>query len=116
VDSITSGIQSVAVTKGVKTPACTPHLTKVQDPILVCTIFVDGKQYVEFDVSLSAASLCGDGITAVLASDGMSVSLHRAVYSSFLMNRCYRKDQGVEYNKDSSSIIAHCKVCDGFKK
>ena len=67
-------------------------------------------------MSVSAASLCGDGINAVLASDGMSVSLHRGVYSSFFTNRRYRKDLGAKYAKDSSNVIAHRKVCDEFKK
>ena len=116
VDSITSGIQGVTVTKGVKTPAFTPYSTKVLDPILVRTVFVDGEQYIEFNVSLSAASLCGDGINAVLASDGMRVSLHRGVYTSFFTNMRYWKNQGVKYNKDSSNVIAHCKECDEFKK
>ena len=116
VDSITSGIQGVTVTKGVKMPAFTSYSTKVQDAILICTIFVDGEQYIEFNVSIAAALLCGDGIEPVLASDGWSVSLHRGVYSSFFMNRRIRNDQGVKYNKDSSSVTAHCKVCDGFKK
>jgi hypothetical protein len=38
------------------------------------------------------------------------------VYSSFFTNRRYRKDQGVKYNKDSSSVIANPKVCDRSKK
>ena len=65
-------------------------------------------------MSLAAALLCGDGINAVLAPDGMGVSLHRGVYSSFFMNRHFWKDLGVKYNKDSSSVTAHHKVCDGF--
>ena len=116
VDSITSGIQGVTLTKGVKTPAFTPYSTKVLDPILVRTVFVDGEQYIEFDMSVPAASLCGDGINAVLASDGMIVSLHRGVYASFFTNRRYRKDLDAKYAKDSSNVIAHCKVCDEFKK
>jgi hypothetical protein len=83
---------------------------------LICPVWVDGEQYVEFDMSLAAALLCGDRIQAVLAPDGMSVSLQRGVYSSFFTNRCYRKDQGTKYNKDSSSVTAHFKVCDEFKK
>ncbi len=122
VDSITSGIQSVTVSKGAKKPAFTSFLTKVQDPLLIrpvwLAVWVDGEQYVEFDMSLAAAllCLCGDGIQAVLAPDGMSVSLQRGVYSSFFTNRRYRKDQGTKYNKDSSSVTAHRKVCDEFKK
>ena len=116
VDSITSGIQGVTLTKGVKTPAFTPYSTKVLDPILVRPVYVDGEQYIEFDMQVPAASLCGDGINAVLASDGMSVSLHRGVYSSFFTNRRYRKDLGAKYAKDSSNVIAHRRVCDEFKK
>jgi hypothetical protein len=116
VDSITSGIQGVTVTKGVKKPAFISYSTKVQDPLLIRPVWVDGEQFVEFDVSLAAALLCGDGIEAVLAPDGMSVSLQRGVYSSFFTNRRYRKDQGKKYNKDSSSATAHRKVCDEFKK
>ena len=116
VDSITSGIQGITVTKGVKKPAFTAYSTKVEDPIMICTVFVDDEQYVEFDVSLAAALMCGDGIQVVLAPDGMSVSLQRGVYSSFFTNRRFRKDQGTKYSKDSSSVTAHRKVCDEFKK
>ena len=120
VDSITSGIQSVTVSKGAKKPAFTSFLTKVQDPLLIrpvwLAVWVDGEQYVEFDMSLAAALMCGDGIQAVLAPDGMSISLQRRVYSSFFTNRCYRKDQGTKYSKDSSSVTSHRKVCDEFKK
>jgi hypothetical protein len=114
--SITSGIQGVTMTKGVKKPAFTAYSIKVDDPIMICTIFVDGKQYVEFDVSLAAALMCGDGIQAVLVPDGMSVSLQRGVYSSFFTNRRFRKDLGTKYSKDSSSVTAHRKMCDEFKK
>ena len=80
VDSITSGIQGVTETKGVKIPAFTAYISmKVEDPIIIRTVFVDGKQYVEFDVSLAAALMCGDGIQAVMAPGGMSVSLQRGV-------------------------------------
>ena len=116
VDSITSCIQGVTVTKGVKKPAFTSYSTKVQDPILIRTVFVDGEQWVEFDVSIAAALLCGDGITAVLVSEGWGISLQRGVYSSFFTNRRLRKDLGKEYNKDSSRVTAHRKVCDEFKK
>jgi hypothetical protein len=93
-------------------------LTKVQDPLLIRPVWVDGKQYVEFDMSLAAVllCLCGEGIQAVLAPGGMSVSLQRGVYSSFFINRCFRKDLGKNYSKDSSSVTAHRKVCDKFKK
>ena len=67
-------------------------------------------------MSIAAALLCGDGINAVLAPDGMSISLQRGVYSSFFTNRRLRKDLGKEYNKDSSKVTAHRKVCDEFKK
>jgi hypothetical protein len=110
VDSITSCIQGVTVTKGVKKPAFTSYSTKVQDPILIRTVYVDGEQYVEFDLS------CGDGINAVLASNGMGISLQRGVYASFFTNRRYRKDQDTKYSKDSISVTAHRKVCDKFKK
>jgi hypothetical protein len=46
----------------------------------------------------------------------MSVSLQRGVYSSFFTNRRFRNDQGTKYSKDSSSVTAHHKVCDEFKK
>jgi hypothetical protein len=46
---------------------------------MIRTTFIDGEQYVEFDVSIAAALLCGDGIEAVLAPDSMGVSLHRGV-------------------------------------
>jgi len=89
---------------------------KVQDPILIRTVFVDGEQWVEFDVSIAAALLCGDGINAVLVSEGLGLSLQRGVYSSFFMNRRLRKDLGDKYNKDSNKVTAHRKVCDEFKK
>ena len=119
VDEITSGLNKTKVSVSTpKAPAFTTYSTKVEDPILIRTVFVDGEQYVEFDVSLAAALICGDGINAVLAPDGMSISLQRGVYSFFFTNRCFWKDLGVKYNKDSSSVTAHRhrKVCDGFKK
>ena len=58
-----------------KAPAFTSYSTKVQDPILIRFVFVNGKKYVEFDVSLAAAPLCGDRINAVFAPDSMGVSL-----------------------------------------
>ena len=115
VDSITSGIQGVTVTKGVNKPAFTAYSMKVEDPIMIRTVFVDGEQYVEFYLSLAAALMCGDGIQAVLAPDGMSILLQRGMYSSFFTNRRYWKDQGTKYSKDSSSVTAHRKVCDEFK-
>ena len=51
-----------------------------------------------------------------MASDGWGISLQRGVYSSFFTNRRIRKDLGTTYNKDSSRVTAHCKVCDEFKK
>ena len=117
VDEITSGLNKTKVSVSTpKAPVFTSYLTKVQDPILVRTVFVDGEQWVEFDMSIAAALLCGDGINAVLASDGMSISLQRGVYSSFFTNRRLRKDLGDKYNKDSSRVTAHRKVCDEFKK
>jgi hypothetical protein len=116
VDAITSGIQGVTLTKGVKKPAFTPYSTKVTDILLFRSVFIDGEQFVEFDLSLAAALLCGDGIKAVLAPDGMRISLQRGVFASFFTNKRYRKDLGDAYNKDSSSVNAHRKVCDKFKK
>ena len=52
----------------------------------------------------------------MLAPDGMGVSLHRGVYSPFFTNRRFWKYLSVKYKKDSSSVTAHCKVCDEFKK
>jgi hypothetical protein len=99
-----------------KAPVFTYYSTKVQDLVLIRPVWVDDQQYVEFDMSLAAALMCGDGIQAVLAPDGMSLSLQRGVYSSFFTNRRYRKDQGKKYSKDSSSVTSHRKVCDEFKK
>jgi hypothetical protein len=70
VDALADLLQGATVTKGAKKPAFTSYLTKVEDPLLIRTVFVDGKQWVEFDMSIAAALLCGDGINAVLASDG----------------------------------------------
>jgi hypothetical protein len=70
VDALADLLQGATVTKGAKKPAFTSYSTKVEDPLLIRTIFVDGKQWVEFDMSIAAALLCGDGINAVLASDG----------------------------------------------
>jgi hypothetical protein len=67
-------------------------------------------------MTLAAASLCGDGITAVLVSEGWGISLQRGSYSSFFTNRHLRKDLGNKYNKDSDKVTAHRKVCDEFKK
>jgi len=83
---------------------------------MIHTVCIDGEQYFEFDVSLAAVYMCLDGIKAVLASDGMGMSLQWGVYPSFFTNRRFRKDLGEKYNKDSSSVTAHCKVCHGFKK
>ena len=58
VDAITSGIQGVTITKGVKKPAFIPFLTKVDDIFLVRPVYIDGEQFIKFDV-------CGDGIKAV---------------------------------------------------
>jgi hypothetical protein len=46
----------------------------------------------------------------------MSISLQRGGCSSFFTSRRLWKDLGKEYNKDSSRVTAHCKVCDKFKK
>jgi hypothetical protein len=117
VDALADLLQGATVTKGAaKKPAFTSYSTKVEDNFLIRTVFVDGEQWVEFDMSIAAALLCGDGINAVLAPDGMSISLQRGVYSSFFTSRRLRKDLGKEYNKDSSRVTAHRKVCDEFKK
>ncbi len=116
VDALADLLQGATMTKGVKKPAFTSYSTKVEDNFLIRTVFVDGKQWVEFDMSIAAALLCGDGINVVLAPDGMSISLQRGVYSSFFTNRRLWKDLGTTYNKDSSRVTAHRKVCDKFKK
>ena len=117
VDALADLLQGATVTKGAaKKPAFISYSTKVEDNFLIRTVFVDGEQWVEFDMSIAAALLCGDGINAVLASDGWGISLQRGVYSSFFTNRRLRKDLGVTYNKDSSRVTAHHKVCDEFKK
>ena len=88
VDALADLLQGATVTKGAaKKPAFISYLTKVEDNFLIRTVFVDGEQWVEFDMSIAAALLCGDGINAVLASDGWGISLQRGVYSSFFMNR-----------------------------
>jgi hypothetical protein len=115
-NALTNLLQGATMTKGVKKPAFTSYSTKVEGPLLLCTVFVDGEQWFEFDMSIAAALLCGDGINAVLASDGWGISLQRGVYSSFFMNRRLRKDLGYKYNKDSGRVTAHRKVCDEFKK
>jgi hypothetical protein len=111
VDEITSGLNKSKVSVSTpKAPVFTSHSTKVQDPVfLIRPVWVDGEQYVEFYMSLTAALMCGDGIQAVLAPDGMSVSLQRVVYSSFFTNRRYRKDQGTKYSKDSNIVTSHRK-------
>jgi len=117
VDALADLLQGATVTKGAaKKPAFISYSTKVQDPILIRTVFVDGEQWVEFDVSIAAALLCGDGITAVLVSEGWGVSLQRGVYASFFTTRRLRKDLGEKYNKDSNKVTAHRQVCDEFKK
>ncbi len=116
VDALADLLQGATVKKGAKKPAFTSYLTKIEDPLLIRTLFVDGEQWVEFDMSIAAALLCGDGINAVLASDGWGISLQRVVYSSFFTNRRLQKDLGTTYNKDISRVTAHRKVCDKFKK
>ena len=116
VDAITSGIQCITMTKGVKNPASTSYSTKVEDPILICTVFIDEEQFVEFDVNLADVLMCGDGIKALLAPDGMGVPLQKGVYASFFTNRRFWKDLGATYNKDSRRITDHHKVCDKFKE
>jgi hypothetical protein len=117
VDALADLLQGATITKGAaKKPAFTSYSTKVQDPFLIRTVFVDGDQWVEFDVTLAAASLCGDEITVVLVSEGWGISLQRGSYASFFTTRRLRKDLGVKYNKDSDKVTAHRKVCDEFKK
>ena len=117
VDALADLLQGATITKGaVKKPAFTSYSTKVQDPFLIRTNFVDGDQWVEFDLSIAAASLCGDEINAVLVSEGWGISLQRGLYASFFTNRRLRKDLGVKYNKDSDKVTSHRKVCDEFKK
>ena len=117
VDALADLLQGATVTKGAaKKSAFTSYSTKVEDPLLIHTVFVDGEQFVEFDMSIAAALLCGDGINAVLVSEGLGLSLQRGVYSSFFMNRRLWKDLGDKYNKDSNKVTAHRKVCDEFKK
>jgi hypothetical protein len=116
VDEITSGLNKTKVGATPKAPVFTSYSTKVQDPILIRTVFIDGEQWVEFDVSIAAAILCGNGINAVLVSEGWGISLQRGVYSSFFMIRRLQKDLGDKNNKDSNKVTAHRKVCDEFKK
>ena len=111
VDEITSGLNKTKVGTTPKAPVFTSYSMKVQDPILIRTVFVDGDQWVEFDMSLAAASLCGDGITAVLVSEGWGISLQRGSYSSFFLNRRLRKDLGDKYKKDSNKVTAHRAKC-----
>ena len=100
VDALADLLQGTTVTKGAaKKPAFISYSTKVEDNFLIRTVFVDGEQWVEFDMSIAAALLCGDGINAVLAPDGMSLSLQRGVYSSFFTSRRLRKDLGKEYKQ-----------------
>ncbi len=71
VDALANLLQGATVTKGAaKKPAFTSYSTQVQDPFLIHTVFVDSNQWVEIDMTLAAASLCGDGITTVLVSEG----------------------------------------------
>ena len=93
VDAITSGIQGVTLTKGVKKPAFTPYSTKVTDIFLFRSVFIDGEQFVEFDLSLAAALLCGDGIKAVLAPDGgVRILLYKQALSEG-PGRCVQQGQ-----------------------
>ena len=116
-DEITSGLNKTKASVSTpKAPAFTSYSTKVLDPFLICTITDGGEQFLEVNVSLAAAFMCKDRIMALLLPDSMSVSLQRGVYASFFTSRCLRKDLDDSYNKDSSRIIAHQKVCDKFKK
>ena len=75
VDALADLLQGATITKGAKKPAFTSYSMKVEDPLLIRTVFVDGEQWVEFNMSIAAALLCGGGINAVLASDGWGISL-----------------------------------------
>ena len=77
VDKIASGLNKTKVGTMPKAPVFTSYSMKVQDPILIRTIFVDGKQWVEFDMRIAAALMCRDGINAVLVSEGWGISLHQ---------------------------------------
>jgi hypothetical protein len=57
VDALADLLQGATVIKGAKKPAFTSYSTKVEDPLLIRTVFVDGKQWVEFDMSIAAALL-----------------------------------------------------------
>jgi len=119
VDALADLLQGATVTKGVKKPAFTSYSTKVEDPLLIRTVFVDGRRWravCRIRHEHRSCALVRDGINAVLASDGMGVSLQRGLYASFFTNRRFRKDLGAKYSKDSSSAPAHRKVCDEFKK
>ena len=74
-------VRGATVTKGAKKPAFTSYSTMVEDPLLIRTVFVDGEQWVEFDMSIAAALLCGDGINAVLASDGWRLFVKKDEYT-----------------------------------
>ena len=117
VDEITSALNKTKVGASASmAPVVPSYSTKVFDPFLIRLVTDGGEQFLEFDVSLAAAFMCEGGIVAVLSPDGMSVSLQRGVYASFFTTRRLRKDLGDKYNKDSSRVTAHRKVCDEFKK
>jgi hypothetical protein len=117
VDEITSVLNKTKVSVSASmAPAVPSYSTKVFNPFLIRLVTDGGEQFLEFDVSLAATFMCEDGIVAVLLPDGMSVSLQRGVYASFFTTRRLRKDLGDKYNKDSSRVTAHQKVCDEFKK
>jgi hypothetical protein len=117
VEEITAGMKKNAIVSSPKKgPAFTPYTTKVTDPALIRCFLEGGERFVEVDLTLAAAVMCGDGIKAILTPDGMGISFQRGVYVNFFTNRRLRKDLGDTYSKDSSRVTAHRKVYDEFKK
>ncbi len=104
------------MTKGAKTPAFISYLTIVHYHIMIRTIFYQLRAvcWIWLD-SRSCARVRGWDRGGVglrrhghITSEGGVLILHT--------NRCFWKDLDKKYNKDSNSITAHRKVCDGFKK
>ena len=93
-----------------KKPAFIPFLTKVEDIFLVRPVYIDDKQFIEFNVSLAAALLCGDGIKAVLATDGMSVSIQRACMHPSLPTGAIGRTWAMRTTRTvaASTLIAKC--------
>ncbi len=116
VEEITAGMKNAVVSPPKKGPAFSPYTTKVTDPALIRCFLEGGERFVEVDLSLAAALMCGDGIKAILTPDGMGISFQRGVYVNFFTNRRLQKDLGDTYSKDSSHVTAHRKVYNEFKK